>query len=71
VLAGVFLVAGSIIDRTAGNVALITDTNSAGRTGFIRYRLDASVPGGRRNGPFYNLFYDLQLCDRWWYECED
>jgi hypothetical protein len=68
---GLFLVVGSVIDPSTGNVALITDPNPAGRAGFIRYQLDPSAPGGRRNGPFSSLFYDLQLSDRWWYERED
>lgn len=68
---GAFLVVGSDFDRVTGNVGLVTDANPGGRSGFIRYQLDPAVPGGRRNGPFYNLFYDRQLCERWWYECED
>jgi hypothetical protein len=69
--AGPFLVVGSVFDPSTGNVGLVTDPNPGGRSGFIRYRLDPSIPGGRRNGPFINLFFDLQLCNRWWYECED
>ena len=46
VWAGLFLVVDSIIDSSTGNVALITDPNLGGRSGFIRYQLDPSAPGG-------------------------
>ena len=35
-----------------------------------RARAD-SIPAGSSNGPLYNLNFDLQLGDGWYYECED
>jgi hypothetical protein len=66
--AGLFLVVGSTIDPSTGNVGLIVDPYPAGRSGFVRVKLGSK---GRRNGPFHNLNYDLQVSDEWWYECED
>jgi hypothetical protein len=71
VRAGLFRIVRSSIDSSSGNVGLIINPDPSGRGGFVRYRLDPSTPRGRRNGPFYNLNFELQLCDRWRYECED
>jgi len=68
VWAGLFLVVGSTIDPATGNVGLVIDPDSAGRSGFVRA---SPGPNGRRGGPFVNLNYDLRMCDEWWYECED
>jgi hypothetical protein len=65
---GLFRVVGSIRDRITGNVGLVIDPDSSGRSGFVR--LDPGC-GGRCNGPFYNLTFSLKLGEGWWYDCED
>jgi hypothetical protein len=65
--AGLFRVVGSAVDPASGNVGLITDLNPSGHSGFAR----SGAPGGPPIGPFCNLWFDLRLDDRWWYECED
>jgi hypothetical protein len=69
--AGLFLVVGSIVDTTTGNVGLIIDPAPSGRSGFVRVSLVPGMPRGRRDGPFYNLNYDLELGGGWWYQNED
>jgi hypothetical protein len=69
--AGLFRVVGSAVDPSSGNVGLIFDPDPWGRSGFVRVGAVPSVPTGRSNGPFYNLYLDLKLYDRWRYECED
>jgi hypothetical protein len=69
--AGLFRVVGSAVDPTRGNVGLIIDANPSGRSGFVRVGAGVRVPAGRSVAPFYNLSFDLPLCDRWWYACED
>jgi hypothetical protein len=68
---GLFRVVGSVVDPSTGNVGLVIDPDPSGRSGFVRVGVDPSVLVGRSNGPFYNLDFDLQLSERWWYECED
>lgn len=63
VWAGPFRIVGSAVDPTTGGVGLITDPDPSGRKGFQR-----SGPSG---GPFYNLFFDLQLTEKWKYADED
>ena len=69
--AGLFRVVGSAVDPSSGNVGLIIDPDPSGHSGFVRVGAAPSVPAGRSSGPFYNLYLDLKLCDRWRYECED
>ena len=68
---GLFRVVGSAVDPSTGNVGLIIDPDPSGRSGFVRVSVGPGIPAGRSNGPFHNLNFDLQLRDRWWYECED
>jgi len=68
---GLFRVVGSAVDPSTGNVGLIIDSDPSGRSGFVRVGVGPSIPAGRCSGPFYDLNFDLQLRDRWWYECED
>jgi hypothetical protein len=53
------------------NADLLIDPDPSGRSGFVRLSPRPNAPGGRRNGLFHNLNFDLQLRDKWWYECED
>jgi hypothetical protein len=69
--AGLFRVVGSSVDSSTGNVGLVIDPHPSGRCGFVRLCRGPNTPEGRRIGPFYNLNFDLELGDRWWYECED
>jgi hypothetical protein len=70
--AGVFRVVGSALDPASGNIGLITDTNPAGRSGFVRLS-----PTVQRNGPFwnyrpfFNLNFNEHMAGRWWYRNED
>jgi hypothetical protein len=68
---GLFRVVGSAVDPATGTIGLIINQDPSGRSGFVRVSVGASIPAGAPNGPFYNLFFELQLRDRWWYECED
>jgi hypothetical protein len=68
---GLFRVVGSAVDPAGGNVGLIIDPDPSGRSGFVRVGARSRVPAGHPVAPFYNLYFDLQLCDRWWYACED
>jgi hypothetical protein len=68
---GLFRVVRSAVDPSTGNVGLIVHRDPSGRSGFVRVSVGPGIPAGRSNGPFYNLNFDLQLCDRWWYKCED
>jgi hypothetical protein len=68
---GLFRVVGSAVDPSTGNVGLIIDPDPSGRSGFVRLSPGPNKPGGRRNGPFRNLNFDLQLRGRWWYGRED
>ncbi|HZW34371.1 MAG TPA: hypothetical protein VFF52_26850 [Isosphaeraceae bacterium] len=69
--AGLFRVVGSAVDPSSGDVGLIIDPEPSGRSGFVRVVAAPSVPAGGSSGPFYNLYLDLKLRDRWRYECED
>jgi hypothetical protein len=68
---GLFRVVGSAVDPASGNVGLITDPHPSGRSGFVRAGASTGAPAGPPIGPFYNLWSDRQLDDRWWHECED
>jgi hypothetical protein len=68
---GLFRVVGSAVDPASGNVGLITDPCLSGRSGFVRAGGGPGAPAGPPIGPLYDLWSDLQLDDRWWYECED
>jgi hypothetical protein len=68
---GLFRVVGSAVEPSNGNIGLIIDPDPSGRSGFVRVSDGPRIPAGRSNGPFHNLNFDLQLRDRWWYECED
>lgn len=69
--AGMFRVVGSAVDPATGNIGLIVDADPSGRSGFLRVGAGPNIPAVRSSGPYYNLYLDLQLRDRWWYECED
>src|SRR5262249_9180480 len=69
--AGLFRVVGSAVDPSSGNVGLIIDPDTSGRSGFVHVIDTTGVPAVRSSGPFYNLYFDLQLCGRWRYVCED
>jgi hypothetical protein len=69
--AGLFRVVGSDIVPSSANVGLIINPDPSGRSGFVRVGGAPSVSAGPSSGPFYNLNFDLKLCDRWRYECED
>jgi hypothetical protein len=64
--AGAFRIVASAVDPATGGVALITDPNPNGRSGFERR--GPGTPGG---GPFFNLRFDMQLSAKWWYLEED
>jgi hypothetical protein len=68
---GMFVVFGSEVDPVTGNVGLIVNPDPSGRSGFLRINPSPSTPTGRSIGPFRDIYLDLQLRDRWWYECED
>ncbi len=68
---GLFRVVASAVDPSTGNVGLIMDADPSGRSGFVRVSVGPSIPAAHSSGPFYNLNFDLQLRERWWYECED
>jgi hypothetical protein len=69
--AGLFMVVGSIIDSSTGNIGLIIDPDASGRSGFVRFGRGSDVAQGQRNGPFYNLDLDLDMYDGWAYQVED
>jgi hypothetical protein len=69
--AGLFRVVGSAVDPSSGNVGLIIDPDTSGRSGFVRLGGAPNVPALRSSGPFYNLYFDLKLCRGWRYVCED
>ncbi len=69
--AGLFRVVASAVDPSTGNVGLVIDADPSGRSGFVRASVGPGMPAARSNGPFHNLNFDLQLPERWWYECED
>jgi hypothetical protein len=68
---GLFRVVASAVDPSTGNVGLVTNADPSGRSGFVRIGAGPSRPTGPSNGPLHNLNFDLQLRERWWYECED
>jgi hypothetical protein len=65
VSAGVYRIVGCALDYHTGNIALVTDSNPAGRSGFVR-----SEPG-TSHGPFSSLFMGIKLNRRWSFELED
>jgi hypothetical protein len=69
--AGLFRVVSSVVDPSTGDVGLVVAPDPSGRCGFVRVELSPGVPVERSNGTFSNLNFDLQLSERWWYECED
>lgn len=69
--AGLFRVVGSTTDASTRNVGLIIDPDPSGRSGFVRVSFSPVTPAGRSNGPLHNLNFDLQLRERWSYQCED
>jgi hypothetical protein len=64
--AGAFRIVGSDVDPATGGVGLVTNPDANGRSGFERR---GPTPPG--NGPFYNLFFDVQLTEKWRYVQED
>ncbi len=64
--AGAFRIVGSDVNRATGGVGLVTNPDASGRSGFERR---GPTPPG--DGPFYNLFYDMQLTEKWRYVDED
>jgi hypothetical protein len=64
--AGAFRIVGSDVNPITGGVGLVTNSDPSGRTGFERR---GPTPPG--NGPFYNLFFDVQLTEKWRYVEED
>jgi hypothetical protein len=72
VRAGLFIVVGTIIDPSTGNIGLIIDPDGSGRSGFVRLGgRGLDVAQSRRIGPFYKLNSDLDLHDGWRYQIED
>jgi hypothetical protein len=71
VRAGLFMVVNSEVDPTNGNVGLVTDSNSSGRSGFVRVSPTPSTAPGRVFGPFYNLNVDLPMGEGWRYQNDD
>ena len=69
--AGLFRVVATAVDPSSGNIGLIIHPDPSGRSGFVRVGAALRAPTGRPSGPFYNLYFDLELCDEWRYECED
>jgi hypothetical protein len=69
--AGLYRVVASAVDPSSGSVGLIIDADPSGRTGFVRVSVGPGMPASRSSSPFSNLNFDLQLPERWWYECED
>ena len=69
--AGLFRVVASAVDPSSGNVGLIMDPAPSGRSGFVRVSVGPGMTAARSSSPFANLNFDLQLPERWWYECED
>ena len=68
---GLFMVVKSKVDPTTGNVGLVSDSDSSGRSGFVRVSPTSSTSPGRVSGPFYNLNVDLQMGESWRYQNED
>jgi hypothetical protein len=68
---GLFLVVGCAVDPKTGNVGLITNSDPSGRSGFVRVNLATTTQPRPLSGPFYNLNYDLQMSEKWWYQNED
>jgi hypothetical protein len=69
VQAGLYRIVGYEVDPGSGNIALITDANPDGRSGFVRYQLGG--PAGRTHAPFSSLFMNMRLNQRWEFEMED
>jgi hypothetical protein len=69
--AGLFRVVGSAVEPSNGNVGLIIVPDPSGRSGFVRLGASGGVPAARAGGPFYDLYLETLLDDRWRYVCED
>jgi hypothetical protein len=67
--AGICYVVGSDVDPASGNVALITDSDPSGRSGFVR--TGPGVVPTRNLGPFYSLWFCDNLGGRWFFQTED
>jgi hypothetical protein len=65
VRAGVYSIVGFATDPSTGNVALITDADPGGRSGFVRHR------PGTPHGPFRSLWMGMRLSRTWAYEMEE
>lgn len=63
--AGLYRIVDAVTDPTTGNIALITNPNRSGRSGFVRYQPRAS------HGPFSSLFMSIDLDWTWAFEMED
>jgi hypothetical protein len=68
--AGPYLIAGSAVDPTSGNVGLMIDTNPNGPSGFVRSRGTQSGLYGCAH-PFRGDWYHLSLIGGWCYHEED
>jgi len=66
VRAGRYWIVAYAVDARSGNVALITDPNPSGRSGFVRVR-----PGASHYGPLINFFHERHIVGPWWFEVED
>ena len=66
--AGVYLVVTSATDAKTGNVALIINSATSGRSGFVRL---GPAPFPEHSGPLYNFDNDTHMDGRWWYQVED
>jgi hypothetical protein len=65
VWAGVYRVVGTDLDARTGNVGLIIDPDSSGRSGFVL------VNSAMFLGPFFNLNFNEHMVGRWRYQQED
>jgi hypothetical protein len=66
--AGAFVIVGSAVDPTTGNVGLITGPRSSGRSGFERYGARGSRGAA---GAFYNFWSETELDANWRFAEED
>ncbi len=68
--AGPFRIAASRVDRKTGGVALLTDTNPSGPSGFVRHNVPQTGPYGCFD-PIRGDWYHLGLGGGWCYHEED
>ena len=71
VRAGFFLIVGSAVDPSNGNVGLIIDPDPSGRSGFVRLRPGSKASGRGHIGPFLNLACEWKMTDDWVLQTED